>query len=61
MFGGASNPANEVPDTNKDFQTNESLGMDGIDVVLEDYNGQHPQTGQLQEQNQGGVVGKERQ
>lgn len=32
--------------------------MDGIEVVLEDYNGQN---GQQQEQSQGGTDGKERQ
>ena len=37
----------EPHDDNKqtdNFQTNESLGMDGVDIVLEDYNQQQPQS-----------------
>jgi len=40
-FAGAAQVQNnneEVPHTGKDFKTDESLGMDGIEVVLEDYN-----------------------
>jgi len=50
---GFQNQNEAPPHTGKDFKTDESLGMDGIDVVLEDYQSQNGQD-QGQGSNQGG-------